>query len=123
MVQYFFENFWMIFQMFLMYENGRGMFYNFGKIEKYWIWGLLKFKEKNRISSRKIPYSQPPQQGASDPISELTGLCSYLFYPNLFPSQINVISTNKQPECPILQSASAVNCFLYSVRTGPIPWS
>ena len=26
MVQYFFENFWMILRMFLMYENGRGMF-------------------------------------------------------------------------------------------------
>ena len=26
MVQYFFENFWMIFRMFLMYENERGMF-------------------------------------------------------------------------------------------------
>ena len=39
---------------------------------------------------------------------------------NLFPFQIYVISTNKQPKCPILQSASAVNCFLYSVRTGPI---
>ena len=24
MVQYFFENFWMIFRMFLMYENGGG---------------------------------------------------------------------------------------------------
>ena len=43
---FFFENFWMIFQMFLMYENGRGMFYNFGKIEKYWIWGLLKFEKR-----------------------------------------------------------------------------
>ena len=31
------------------------------------------------------------------------------FYPNLFPSQINVISTNKQLECPLLQSSSAVN--------------
>ena len=50
---------------------------NFGKIGKYWIRGLLKFKKKNRISSKKIPDSPPPQQGASDPISELTGLCSY----------------------------------------------
>ena len=25
MVHYFFENFWMIFRKFLMYENGRGM--------------------------------------------------------------------------------------------------
>ena len=33
MVQYFFENFWMIFPMFLMYENGRGMFKILGKLE------------------------------------------------------------------------------------------
>ena len=44
-----------------------------------------------------MPDSPPPQQGASDPISGLTGLCVYLFYPNLFPSQINIISPKKQP--------------------------
>ena len=33
MVQYFFENFWMIFRMFLMYENGRGMFNILEKLE------------------------------------------------------------------------------------------
>ena len=44
-----------------------------------------------------MPDSPPPQQGASDPISGLTGLCVYLFYPNLFPFQINIISPKKQP--------------------------
>ena len=35
MVQYFLENFWMIFRMFLMFENGRGMF-------KFWKnWKIL----------------------------------------------------------------------------------
>ena len=29
------------------------------------------------------------KQGAFKRISGLTGLCVYLFYPNLFPSQIN----------------------------------
>ena len=48
---------------------------NFGKIEKYWIWWLLKFKKKNRKSSKKIPDSPPLQQAAFDPINELTGLC------------------------------------------------
>ena len=33
MVQYFFENFWMIVQMFLMYENGRRMFKILEKLE------------------------------------------------------------------------------------------
>ena len=33
MVQYFFENFWMIFGMFLMCENGRGMFKILEKLE------------------------------------------------------------------------------------------
>ena len=85
--------------------------------------GVVKILKKNRIISKKIPDSPPPRQGAFDPISELTGLCSYLFYSNLFPSQVNVISTKKQAECPLLHSASAVNCFLYSARTGPIPLS
>ena len=35
------------------------------------------------------------------PFTILSGLCSYRFYPNLFPSQTNVISTNKQQECPL----------------------
>ena len=47
---------------------------NFEKIGKYWIWGL-KFKKKNRISSKKIQDSPPPRQGDFDPINELTSLC------------------------------------------------
>ena len=35
--------------------------------------------------------------GASNPIKGPTGLCVYLFYPNLFPFQINIISPKKQP--------------------------
>ena len=46
MEQYFFENFWITFRVFLMYENGRGMFKILEKNEKYWIWGLLKFKKR-----------------------------------------------------------------------------
>ena len=44
------------------------------------------------IIGRRLLDSPPPQQGASDPISGLTGLCVYLFYPHIFPSQINIIS-------------------------------
>ena len=44
------------------------------------------------IIGRRLPDSPPLQQGASDPISGLTGLCVYLFYPHIFPSQINIIS-------------------------------
>ena len=73
MEQYFFGNFWMIFRMFLMFENGRGMF----KFWKHWkILDLgVKIFLKNRISSKKIQDSPPRRQGAFDPISELTGLC------------------------------------------------
>ena len=47
--------------------------------------------------SRQLPDSPPAQQGASDPISGLTGLCVYqelsnLFYPHTFPFQLNIIS-------------------------------
>ena len=44
------------------------------------------------IITRQIPDNPPPKQGAPDPICGLTGLCVYFFYPNLFPSQINIIS-------------------------------
>ena len=38
----------------------------------------------------------PPGQGASElTIGGLTGLCQYLFYSYLFPSQINIISEKK----------------------------
>ena len=74
-MRYFLENFWMTFRMFLMYENGRRMFKILEKLENIGFGSCKRFK-KNRISSRKIPDSPPPQKGASDPISELTGLCS-----------------------------------------------
>ena len=55
--------------------------------------------------SIQIPYSPPPQPGASDPLSGLTGLCVHLFYPDLFPSEINIISPpppkKKHRDCPI----------------------
>ena len=48
------------------------------------------------IISGQIPDSPPPQQSASEPISGLTGLRVYLFFPNLFASQINIISPSKK---------------------------
>ena len=60
------------------------------KIGKYWILGLLKLEYE---VNDKYTYSPPPQLGASDPLSRLTaGLCVYFFYPDLFPSEINIIS-------------------------------
>ena len=49
------------------------------------------------ITSRQIRDNPPPQQGASDPISGLTGLCVYLFFPYLFPSHINIIQHQTAP--------------------------
>ena len=53
--------------------------------------------------SRQISESPPTQQGASDPISRLTGLCVYLFFPDLFPSEIKIIplAKKKQTEFPL----------------------
>ena len=48
------------------------------------------------IISGQIPDSPPPQQSASEPISGLTGLYVYLFFPNLFASQINIIFPSKK---------------------------
>ena len=68
------------------------------KILKKWenigIWGCqkLKYEVNNNKIGRQLPDSPPPQQDASDPISGLTGLCVYLFYPHIFPFQINIIS-------------------------------
>ena len=62
--------------MFLIYENGRGMFQMLEKLENIGFGGYKSLKNIYRISSRKIPDSPPPQKGASDPISELTGLWS-----------------------------------------------
>ena len=80
-MQYFFENYWMIFGMFLMCENGRGMFKILEKNWKILDLRVAKILKKNRTSSKKISDSPPLQQGASDPISELTGLCSYFSIP------------------------------------------
>ena len=61
--------------------------------------GVVKNWNMKWVISRQLPDSPPPQEGASDPISRLTGLCTipgaacvYLFYPHIFPSQINIIS-------------------------------
>lgn len=45
--------------------------------------------------------STKPQQGAFEPIIGQTGLCVYLFYLYLFPSQINTIFPKKQLDCPL----------------------
>ena len=45
--------------------------------------GFLKNWNMKWIISWQLPDSLPPQQDASDPISGLTGLCVYLFYPHL----------------------------------------
>ena len=65
-----------------------------------------------RIISRKIPETPPsPQQGASSPTSGLTGLCVYVFCPNLFLSRGNIIPSlpppppnqkkNDRTDCPL----------------------
>ena len=60
------------------------------------------------ISRQRL--DSPPQQrgtGASEPISELTSFMGKLFYPNLFPSQINVISLKTQEQsAPLLTQSS-----------------
>ena len=42
---------------------------------------VVKILKKNRTSIKKISDSPPLQQAALDPISELTGLCSYFSIP------------------------------------------
>ena len=76
------------------------------------------------IISRQLPDSPPPQQGASDPISGLTGLCVYLFYPNLFPSQINIISPPKPTVMPPKPETTRLWCWIpyFSIRLGIISW-
>ena len=51
--------------------------------------GVVKNWKMKWIIGRQLPDSPPPQQGASDPISGLTGLCVYLFHPVIysFPNQ------------------------------------
>ena len=77
--------------------RGGGEFKIFEKKWKILDLGVVKILNMKWIISRQMPDSPPPQQGASDFISGLTGLCVYLFYPNLFPSQINIIPPKKQP--------------------------
>ena len=53
---------------------------------------------------------------ASDPISGLTGLCVYVFYPNLFLSRSNIIPPSPHPhqkkkdrtDCPLSKRFSRV---------------
>ena len=52
-------------------------------------------------TSRQKPDSPLPQQGASEPINGLTGLCVYLSYTHdLFPTQINFICPKKTTTMP-----------------------
>ena len=68
------------------------------------ILALLKVKIKRRKSiTKQIPDVPPLQKGVSEPIiRELTGIYAYLFYPNFFPSQINLISPLKLDYAPKL---------------------
>ena len=59
-----------------------------GKMLDLWVFKNWNMK---RIISRELPDSPPQQEGAPDPITGLTGLCVYLFYPHTFPSQINIV--------------------------------
>ena len=71
--------------------GGGGRELKFRKIWNILDLGIVNKKKKMKWTiGRQIPDSSLPQQGASDPISALSGLCVYLFYPNLFPSQINI---------------------------------
>ena len=74
--------------------------------------GVVKILNMKWIISRQIPDSPPPQQGASDFISGLTGSCVYLFYTNLFPSQINIIPPKKTTVMPPLKKKM---CDIYTV--------
>ena len=57
----------------------------FWQIGKYWIWGMLKSK----VWSEKLEDKYQIVQHHNNTFST-----------NLFPSQINIISPKKQPECP-----------------------
>ena len=58
----------------------------FGEKGEMLDFGVFKNWNMKWIISRQLPDSPPPQQGASGPISGLTWLCLYLFYPHTFPS-------------------------------------
>lgn len=58
--------------------------------------GVVKNKTKKWIISTEIPDGPTPQQCESDPISGLTGLWVYFFYPNLFPPKSNKTKNKKK---------------------------
>ena len=61
------------------------------------------------VYSRQIPADSPPaKQGASDPISGLTGLCVYLFYPNLFPSKSASFPQKNNQNAPLSKPVIAI---------------
>ena len=63
--------------------------------------GIVKNLNEKWIISRQLPDSPSPQQGASDLISGRTGLYVYLFFPNLFLSQISIISPQTDRDAPL----------------------
>lgn len=91
-----FTNFGMIFQRFselTLGAGGRGL-----KIMENLLLLDLEVVEHYQVKEiirRRILDSPPAKQGASDLISRITALCVYLFNPNSFPSQINLISPKK----------------------------
>ena len=68
------------------------------------------------IISGQIPDSPPPQQSASEPISGLTGLRVYLFFPNLFASQINIISPSKKQKQKNKMLALKTSCKIHDKK-------
>ena len=44
--------------------------------------------------------SPPTKQSASDPITGLTGLCVYLFYPNIFPCKSASVPPKNNQNAP-----------------------
>ena len=57
-----------------------------------------------RMHSQMLIIPETPTRSASDPISRLTALCTYLFYPNLFLSQITIIFPEKNNQNASLTS-------------------
>ena len=80
--------------------------------------GVVKNKTKKWIISTEIPDGPTPQQCESDPISGLTGLCVYFFYPNLFPPKSNKKKQKKQknnqtaPLTGLIKNAKSCHWFL-----------
>ena len=96
-----FTNFGMIFQRFselTLGGGGRGRRGRGLKIMENLLLldlGVVEHYQVKEIIRRRILDSPPAKQGASDLISRITALCVYLFNPNSFPSQINLISPPK----------------------------